>query len=146
MAFRILFRTGSGSAPTGELIDVGEPIWDPVNIRLGIGNGNQTPIWFPIVSNLGIIPAPEVIPTTGQTFQLLSVYNYQSLNPAATLAALTLTLPASPVNSFVYHISTTQAITALTVNGGTNSAPTSMSANTAFALIYLSSASAWRRI
>lgn len=58
-------------------------------------------------------------PTTGQTVTVSSGTTALLLNPAGTLATLTVTLPSSPVDGQPLIISTSQALTALTVNGGT---------------------------
>lgn len=60
-------------------------------------------------------------PTTGGTITLTNGWGFQLLvvNPAGTLAALTLALPSTPIDGEILQITFTQAITALTVSGGT---------------------------
>lgn len=58
-----------------------------------------------------------VTPTTGQTIVVAAGTTALLINPAGTLAALTVTLPASPVDGQTITIATSQIITALTVNG-----------------------------
>lgn len=76
------------------------------------------------------------VPSTGQTVAMAGGDADGSLvlTPAGTLAALTVTLPpdASSVIGQTRRIITTQAITALTVNGATTiiNAPASMGAGT----------------
>jgi len=60
------------------------------------------------------------VPTTGGTVTLAKVTPYQIINPAGTLATLTVTFPASPVDGQVQFISYMQAITALTLSGNGN--------------------------
>ena len=43
---RIVFRLGS-AIPTYEFLEVGEPIFDSDKFRLGIGLGNDVPLWYP---------------------------------------------------------------------------------------------------
>ncbi len=82
------------------------------------------------------------VPTTGQTYTLPANKCGAILEPAGTLATLTIKLPASPVNGQVAWFSTTQAITALTVSpnsgqvirGGTT--PGSLVSGGSFAMVY----------
>ncbi len=43
---RIVFRLGS-VIPTYEFLEVGEPVFDSDKFRLGIGLGNDVPLWYP---------------------------------------------------------------------------------------------------
>lgn len=59
-------------------------------------------------------------PTTGQTVTVNSNgYVKLVINPAGSLLALTITLPASPTDGDIVTIGTSQAVTTLTMNGGT---------------------------
>lgn len=62
-------------------------------------------------------PAPYtvVLDATGANAQIPNQIAAYILNPVAPVAALTLTLPATPVNGQVQEIDTTQTITTLTV-------------------------------
>lgn len=72
---------------------------------------------------------------------------YLLLTPAAGYAAGTIVLPSAPVDGQEVVVSTTQAVTALTVNGGTvNGAPTTLAANGFFHLRYDGVFKAWYRI
>jgi len=73
---------------------------------------------------------PRVIPAFGQTTftpitgdSLTITTSQNDINPAGTLAVLTIILPASPVSGFVYEFSTTQVLTSLLwsvrLSGGT---------------------------
>lgn len=44
---RIVFRYGTGSTPSAEHLEPGEPVWDDTKRRLGLGIGGQTPVWYP---------------------------------------------------------------------------------------------------
>lgn len=57
-------------------------------------------------------------PTTGQTVTLAGA-NRNIINPAGTIAALTLTLPSSPANNDEVTMKFTQAVTAITWTAGT---------------------------
>ena len=63
---------------------------------------------------------PRVNPTLGQTTfapvtgdSLTITTSQNDINPAGTLAVLTIILPASPVSGFIYEFSTTQVLTSL---------------------------------
>jgi hypothetical protein len=57
-------------------------------------------------------------PTTGGTVVLVN-NQYNIINPAGTLVALTVTLPSSPANNDIVQIKYTQSVTTVTYNGGT---------------------------
>lgn len=72
---------------------------------------------------------------------------YLLLTPVAGYAAGTVVLPSAPVDGQEVVVSTTQAVTALTVSGGTvNGAPTTLAANSFFHLRYDGVFKAWYRI
>lgn len=82
-------------------------------------------------------------PTTGTTVSVVPANTGQSvyllITPAGTIAALTILLYASPADGQELIVSTTQTITALTVNGNTKTvlgAPTTLAANGFFRLRY----------
>lgn len=59
-------------------------------------------------------------PTTGGTVTINSNGNVKLLlNPAGTLATLTVTFPGSPSDGDMIQMGCTQIVTALTMNGGT---------------------------
>jgi hypothetical protein len=57
-------------------------------------------------------------PLTGATVVASATTTLLVLQPAATLAALTVTMPSSPVDGQIFRVSTSQTITSLTLNGG----------------------------
>ena len=57
-------------------------------------------------------------PTAGQTV-VSNGAGTLILAPAGTLTTLTVTLPSSPIDGQAFGISSSQIITALTINGGT---------------------------
>jgi len=69
------------------------------------------------------------------------------INPAGTLAAGTITMPAAPADGMTISFSSTQAITALTVSGNTGQSivgnPTTMNAGGAVTLVYRLSNTSW---
>jgi hypothetical protein len=90
---------------------------------------------------LGIADISKIIltPTTGSTITLATTHFRTILNPTGSLLALTINMPATPVDGQVQRITTTQAITTLTVSGNGNSiigAPTSLIIGQSFSMIY----------
>lgn len=89
--------------------------------------------------NSGVSPQSiqTVVPTNGQTIQLTDDNTSGTiwLNPAGTLATLTLTMPTDAKSDLgqIRRIATSKAITSLTMNGATIlNALTTMSANDCF--------------
>lgn len=58
-------------------------------------------------------------PTTGFSYTFAAGVNVLVMNPAGTLATGTITMPASPADGMTISFSSTQTITALTVQGNT---------------------------
>lgn len=76
---------------------------------------------------------------------------YLRVTPAGTIAALTLNLPASPVDKQEVLVKSTQTITALTINANatnvtTSGAPTTLAANGFFRLRFDGVNNVWDRI
>lgn len=76
------------------------------------GSGNLS--WGNILSMVHNISTP----TTGGTVNL-TTNNYNIINPAGALVALTVNLPSSPANNDVVYIKYTQSITTVTYGNGT---------------------------
>lgn len=87
-------------------------------------------------------------PTTGNTVSMnTGGYLTLMLNPAGTLVALTVTLPSSPSDGDKVTLASTQAVTTLTMNGGTIIGPlTTMAIGTFASYMYSATASSWFRI
>lgn len=68
-----------------------------------------------------LIPVKQyVTPTTGATITVNSNGFVKLLiNPAGSLLALTITFPSTPSDGDVVNLGSTQAVTTLTMNGGT---------------------------
>ena len=86
-------------------------------------------------------------PLTLATVTMSAGQSRAIINPAGTIAVLTVTLPSSPVDGQVAGISFTQIVTALTINapGGATvvGPPTSAAVNNAFRFIYQASSTSW---
>lgn len=82
-------------------------------------------------------------PTTGQTVTLVR-NQYNIINPAGALLALTVALPSSPSNNTVVYIKFTQNITTLNYTGGTVSdAITAPTLGSLVVLVYDLSTNIW---
>ena len=101
-----------------------------------------------VVDQSGIAQTPtRSTVASGSTIVLTISTNHLLYDQAATVGALTVTLPAaSLVDGQIITIATRSAITALTVNGGTiYGAPTTLAAGGFASFIYSSGATAWFR-
>lgn len=87
-------------------------------------------------------------PTTGGTITLTREKNvYAIINPAGTLATLTINLPSSPQDADIVTISTSQVLTALTIGNGTIVGTLTTLGLGGFAsFMYISNYSIWFRI
>jgi hypothetical protein len=85
--------------------------------------------------------------TTGFSYTFAAGTQVLMMNPAGTLATGTVTMPASPSDGMTISFSSTQIITALTVNANTgqtiNNAVTSLSAGQSVSYIYRLASTAW---
>lgn len=106
---------------------------------LTAGGGMITQYAAPNVSGYSVTIAP---PTNGATMWLLLI-------PNAAYAALTVTMPAVVVHGQEVLITSTQAVTTLTLNGngrGVVGAPTTLAANAFFRLRFDGVLSNWYRV
>jgi hypothetical protein len=95
-----------------------------------------------------LIPTKQyTTPATGNTVTVNSTgTTWLFLNPAGTLLTLTVTLPASPTDQDSVKIFSSQAITTLTINGGTIiGALTTMAIGTFSEYTLFSDTSNWAR-
>ena len=86
-------------------------------------------------------------PTTGFSYTFAAGTNVLVMNPAGTLATGTITMPASPADGMTITFSSTQTITALTVQGNTGQSitgqPTTFGAGSAATFVYRLSNTTW---
>lgn len=86
-------------------------------------------------------------PTTGFSYTFAAGTTVLVMNPAGTLATGTITMPAAPADGMTISFSSTQQITALTVNANTGQsivgAPTTMLAGGAATFVYRLSNTTW---
>ena len=104
--------------------------------------------------NLGLSLSDSSIqvatPTTGTSITISDAIAALILKHTATIATLTIVLPASPVNGQRVSISTRSTVTTLTLNANTGQTrygnPTTIAATTPVAFIYESATLSWYRI
>lgn len=100
------------------------------------------------MSSLGLLGAPLSVqyaqPTTGQTVTG-DGSRIILIDPAGTLATLTVVLPASPVNGQECIIAASQILTALTITGTIVGTLTTMALGGFARFVYSATASKWFR-
>jgi hypothetical protein len=94
------------------------------------------------------LPYSYNTPLAGATVTMGTAERRCVIDPAGLLATLTVVLPPSPSDGQVAGVSSTQAITALTVNAGTGGAaivgvPAALTAGQAFTVLYRSTGNSW---
>lgn len=85
-------------------------------------------------------------PVTAGTVTLSNTVSHNIIDPAGTLAALTINMPPTPIDGQVVDIRISQVITALTVSGNGNSVkgnPTTAAVGSSFSGIYKISNTTW---
>ena len=88
--------------------------------------------------------------TTGFSYTFASGTTTLIINPAGTLATGTITMPGSPADGMVITFTTTQEITAITINGNTGQSiggtqVAQLPANSAMSFVYRQSNTTWYR-
>ncbi len=118
-------------------------------------SSSQLPQIFGSVVSLGTLDArgrqiakyQYVAPTAGSTVTISNDVRSVIINPAGTLNTLTIAFPSAPADGQIISISSTQAVTTLTVSGATfgnaSSLGSSLSAGDSFRLIYNDSVGKW---
>lgn len=126
----------------------------PADTGLPSGVAPQT-VRIPVVMGSSGAYATSA-PLTATTITVgAGISNYLAI-PAGTIAALTVTLPPSPIDGQVFRFASTQTITALTLAAGTGAAtialaptavtPTTTIGTAGFAYIYNAAANTWYRM
>lgn len=104
-----------------------------------------------IDGNNGVLQSYDFqVLTTGFSYTFASGITTLIANPAGTLATGTITMPVGPADGMVITITTTQEITALTINGNTGQSiggtqTTLMAANSSISFVYRQSNTTWYR-
>jgi hypothetical protein len=93
-----------------------------------------------------LVPVQYAVPTTGQNISMANNIGRLVLNPVGLLASLTITMPSLPIDGQECSFSSSQAITVLTVVGGTIIGGLTTLALGGFAsFVYSQAASSWFR-
>lgn len=86
-------------------------------------------------------------PATGATITTATGEQRTIIDPAGTIAALTLTTPPSPVNGQIWGFASTQIVTTLTITGTAgatvNAPPASMAVDSNYRMIYRATGTTW---
>jgi hypothetical protein len=104
-----------------------------------------------IDGNNGVLQSYDFqVLTTGFSYTFASGTTTLIAVPAGTLATGTITMPGSPADGMVITITTTQQITALTINGNTGQSiggtqVSLMAANSAISFVYRQANTTWYR-
>lgn len=89
-------------------------------------------------------------PTTGTSITIGDAISNLILKHTATIATLTVILPAAPVNGQIVTVSTRSTVTTLTLNANTGQtrygAPTTITATTPVSFIYETATLSWYRV
>jgi hypothetical protein len=101
-----------------------------------------------VTNSRGSVDLSKVIltPTTGTTITLATINTRTLLNPAGTLAALTINMPAAPVNGQIQRVTSSQIITVLTISGNGHTLVgglTTLSLGGSFTYIYDTATTTW---
>lgn len=93
------------------------------------------------------LAAQIVTPLTGTTVVVSSDSAVLIVKPAGTIAALTITMPTNPVDGQLVVLTFTDAVTSLTINGGTVlNALTTATADTSRQWIFNTASATWYKI
>lgn len=104
-----------------------------------------------IDGNNGVLQSYDFqVLTTGFSYTFASGTTTLIINPAGTLATGTITMPGSPADGMVITFTTTQEITAITINGNTGQSiggtqVAQLPANSAMSFVYRQANTTWYR-
>lgn len=95
------------------------------------------------------VPVRVVAPATGATVTMKNTDTDLCINPAGTIATLTVKLPTKPEPGRKVDVFSTQTVTALTLQdgfaGAISGSPTTIAAGGAFQMRYVSKALGWKK-
>lgn len=145
--------TCQGNVPAGPSVTTGlETI--PADTNAAQGVSPQT-VRLGLAS-LGALPYQYATPLTATSVTVANTTGKLVLDPAGTIATLTVTLPAAIalIDGQTFEIGSSQTVTALTLTGGSgttiSNAPTaitvSTTANMGFKLVYRAANTKWYRL
>lgn len=119
-----------------------------VTIEVGRG-ANQQAFLRNWTEATPVAPVTQLTPLTGFTYNVPDGVQHLLITPAGTIAAGTVSLPPNPSDNFVFNVSSSQTITALTVTAQSGrtiyGAPTTIGAAAPFEYRYNQAQNAWFR-
>ena len=120
----------------------GAPATLTANIPVQFVYSSGATSWIAMKSSTtDLLAAPQYkIPTAGATVTITS--SNVVLNPAADLATLTIALPTAN-NGDIVSVTSTKAVTALTITGTVEGGPSALTANVPVKFIYITAATSW---
>lgn len=140
------------TVPAGPAVSGNELV--PVDTRLSQGRYPQQALMT--LADLGALPMQYAVATAGQSITVAATTGKMVLDPAGTLATLTLVLPAATAlrDGQVLEIGSSQTITALTITPGSGTTiaqnPTALTVSTTapygYKFIYSATAAKWIRM
>jgi len=117
---------------------------ESITLDTAASQDDSVEITFNPVDQYGKGRTERFVPTTGQTISPTANCGLAIVDPAGTLAALTVALPSGPAEGQFFQLFTTKALTALTLSGGTVvGAPATLAANASVTFQYSTVTSKW---
>jgi hypothetical protein len=89
-------------------------------------------------SQIPVFCRMEVAPITGSTTTINPPYDVLVFTNPGTIAAQTITLPATPTDGYIVAVCSVAAITALTLSPAVTGGPSAMTAGGSFRVMYSS--------
>lgn len=118
-----------------------------VTLAVAPNQNDKVEIIYNPIELVGVVRTERQVPTSGQTVTPSNLAGLLILEPAGTLATLTVNAPAGPVDNQAFTIFSTQTLTALTMAGGTFvGAPTTLAANSAAHFRYSTATAKWYKV
>jgi len=117
-----------------------------INYDFGIVGCNRVSAKHVVAGSFVCKNVQRAIPVTGATVAIGNNTTGLILEPAGTLATLTITLPTAPRDGQLLFISTIATITTLTVSGGAigaNQSPSTLTAGDSIRFVYQATGSKW---
>ena len=142
---QMVWNNGAQNAGIG--FDVTTDSTVKIRTRAQTGDGSLTALNITTSGTLIDKSYNIATPATLATVTMSANQQRQVINPAGTIAVLTVTLPPTPTDGQIAGISFTQIVSALTVNAPAGAtvvqAPTSAAVDTNFRFIYQASSTSW---
>ena len=122
---------------------------DDNGVTTVVPNGSGTGEWSRIV-NTSANAYTYLVPTTGTSITIGTGITALVLNPAGTLASLTITMPLTPLDGSVLTLASTKTITTLSLSAASGqtllNAPATLTGNTSVSFMYVLGITTWVRL